>query len=255
MPRLTGRRYGRLNDDETVRRRSGWLIPLSIFAVTFALSAVMLLYYLAPRRDDLFNEQTSPTSRSDPIALTVAGSRFHIPANYLMYKSSRSGGDRKRVALFALLPDLDGWSNWAADAFDNEGPDSRVVYLTLHQDQVGLKEVDRLNRVQLDYVVDRKGRAGPYGLTQYEFRADTGYRGDELLVGQTEHGPVVLRCVKLSPQVPNPSCLREMLVAPGVSVSIRFKRSHLPEWLDIATRIDKLMAKFRDQPGRAAAGK
>lgn len=236
---------GRLNDDETVRRHSGWTIPLSLFAVTAALSAGLLLYYLRPSAPSLFKEQAAPTSRSDLVALSVNGRPFRIPANYLMYDSARTGGEHREIALFALLPDLSGWSNWAADEFAGNTPDSRVVYLTIRQDRLGLKEADKLARVYSDYVADRRGTDGPYGLRQYAFRADSGYRSDDLFVGQTEAGPVLLRCVKVAPEVPSPSCLRETLVAPGVSLAIRFKRAHLSEWRDIAARTDKLIANFR----------
>ena len=235
---------GRLNDDETVRRRSGWLIPMSVFGVTFVLSAVFLLYYLAPRGDSLFNEQAMPTSRSDVVTVSVNGRPFHIAANYLMYDSARSGGEHGEIAVFALLPDLSGWSNWAADAFASNAADSDVVFLTLHKDRFGVKESDKMVRVYSDYLADRTGRDGPYGLRQYAFREDTGYRGEDLFVGQTDGGPVVLRCVRLAPEVPSPSCLRETPLGHGVSLTLRFKRAHLEAWRDIAAKTDKLVASF-----------
>ncbi len=240
---------GRLNDDETVRRRSGWLIPLSVFGVTFVLSGVLLLFYLAPRGNTLFHEQAEPSSRSDLVALTVGGVALRIPANYLMYDSARTGGVRNDVALFALLPDLSGWSNWAADAFASNAEDSDVVYLTIKA-KPSLSEADKLKRVWPDYLVDRLGSDGPFGLHHYAFRQDTGYRSEELFVGATTSGPVVLRCVKQSPQVPSPSCLRETQLTRGVTLSVRFKRVHLDAWRDITAKIDKLVASFR-KPGGA----
>jgi hypothetical protein len=239
---------GRLNDDETVRRRSGWLIPLSVFGVTFALSAAFLFFYLAPRGEGLFNEQAAPTSRSDLVALTVGGLAFRIPANYLIYDSARTGGTRAEAALFALLPDLSGWSNWAADAFASNAEDSDVVYLTIKA-KASLSEADKLKRVWPDYLADRRGDDGPYGLHRYTFRRDTGYRNEELFVGQTDAGPVVLRCVKQSPEVPSPSCLRETQLARGVTLSMRFKRAHLDTWRDITAKADKLIASFRKPAG------
>jgi hypothetical protein len=239
----------RLNDDETVRRRSGWLLPLSVFGVTFVLSAGLLLFYLAPRGDGLFNEQASPTSRGDPVALTIGGRAFRIPANYLIYDSARTGGTRSEIAMFALLPDLTGWSNWAAEAFTSNAEDSDVVYLTLKA-KTSLSEADKLKRVWPDYLADRRGSDGPYGLRRYTFRKDTGYRSEELFVGQTATGPVVLRCVMLSPEVPSPSCLRETLLAPGLTLSIRFKRAHLDTWRDIAASVDKLIAAFGEATGK-----
>jgi hypothetical protein len=233
------------DDDETVRKRSAWWFPLGVFVVTFILSAMFLLLYLAPTAPSLFEEQVAPTSRSDTISLKVHGRDFHIPANYFIYASARQGGERRDVELFALLPGMSGWSNWSADQFASNAPDSKIVFLSLRKERVGLSEPDRLKRVYLGYVADPRGRPGPYGLRQFSFRSDSGYHAEDLFVGETEKGPVVMRCVQLSHDVPSPNCLRDLLVAPGVSLSYRFKRSHLAEWQEIGTNIDMLMASFR----------
>jgi hypothetical protein len=244
MVRHFGRQPARMNDDETLRKRSGWLIPLSVFGVTFVLSAMILLYYLAPTSASLFTEEAAPTSRSDLISLKVGGRSLRIPANYLIYDSARSGGERATVALYALLPDFSGWSNWAANDFSDNTAESRVVYLTVREDRLSLKEADKLARVYRDYLAHRNGTPGPNGLTQYAFRADSGYRNEDLFVGTNGGAPVVLRCVQRSDTVPSPSCLREVLLAPGVSLAIRFKRTQLESWQKIAVKSDALIASF-----------
>ena len=92
--------------DDTIRQRSGWLIPVGVFAVTAVLSAMVLLFYLAPTPASFIEEHPAPTSRTDPITLSVNGVAFTIPANYILYKSARQGGPRKDVALIALLSRL-----------------------------------------------------------------------------------------------------------------------------------------------------
>ncbi len=236
------------DDDETIKKHSGWLIPLAVFVVTFALSAMFLLLYLAPSAPSLFEEQVVPTSRSDIISLSVHGRTFHIPANYLQYASARQGGERREIALFALVPGMSGWSNWNAQTFTGNAPDSPVIFLFIRNEKIGLTETDRFNRVYMGYFSTPHGEPGPYGLTQYRFRVDSGYKNEDLYVGETASGPMVLRCVRLGPQVPSPSCLRDMLIAPGVSLSYRFKRSHLPQWQEIGDGVDKLIASFR-KPG------
>jgi hypothetical protein len=231
-------------DDETIRKRSGWLIPLGVLVVTFLLSAMFLLLYLAPSAPSLFEEQISPTSRTDAIRLRVHGRTFHVPANYLEYESARQGGDRKEVALFALIPEMSGWSNWEAQSFAGNAPDSGVVYLLIRDERLGLTEAERFQRVYLGYVTNPHGVAGPYGLRQYEFREDSGYHNEDLFVGETAKGPMVLRCVRIAADVPSPSCLRDMLIAPGVSLSYRFKRAHLSEWQQIGDGVDRLIASF-----------
>jgi hypothetical protein len=241
-----------IDDDETIHKRSAWLIPLGVFVITFALSAVFLLLYLAPNAPGLFEEQVSPTSRSDIIHLRVHGRAFYIPADYLEYASTRQGGDRHEVALFALLPDMTGWSNWEAQTFAGNAPDSPVVFLLIRDEKINLSEADRLRRVYLGYVTDPRGEAGPYGLREFTFRQDSGYHDEDLYVGETAKGPVVLRCVRLGPEVPSPSCLRDLLIAPGVSLSYRFKRAHLAKWREIGDNVDKLISSFEKLPAKAS---
>jgi len=236
------------DDDETIRKRSGWLIPLGVFLVTFALSAIFLLLYLAPSAPSLFQEQISPTSRGDIIALKVHGHRFYIPANYLEFESARQGGEHREIALFALLPEMEGWSNWEAQTFTGNGADSPIVNMLIRDDKVNLAEADRLQRVYKGYLTDPRGRPGPFGLTQFEFRADSGYRNEDLFVGETSNGQMVLRCVRLAPEVQNPSCLRDISIARNVSLSYRFKRAHLSKWREISENIDKLVASFAKAP-------
>ena len=233
------------DDDETIRKRSGWLIPLGVFLVTFVLSALFLLIYLAPNAPNLFVEQLSPTSRSDIITLKVGGRALHIPANYLEYESARQGGERREIALYALLPEMSGWSNWNAQTFTDNSADSPVVEMRIRQDDLNLSEADRLQRVYMAYVLNPRGTEGPYGLRQYAFRGDSGYHNEDLFVGQTDTGLLVMRCVRLGPDVTSPNCMRDMPVARGVSLFYRFKRAHLSKWREIDDGIAKLIVSFK----------
>jgi len=236
------------DDDETIRKRSGWLIPLGVFLVTFALSAMFLLIYLAPSAPSLFEEQVSPTSRSDIIALKVNGHSFYIPANYLEYESARQGGDRREIALFAMLPDLSGWSNWDAQTFSDYSARSPIVEIRIRQDDLNLSESDRLDRVYMGYVENARGTEGPYGLKQYAFLQNSGYHDEDLLVGQTSNGILVMRCARLGPNVTSPNCTRDMPVARGVSLFYRFKRARLNHWREIADSMNSLIASFEKRP-------
>jgi len=240
--------------DGTIRKRSGWLLPLGVFLVTLALSALVLLYYLAPSAPNFLEEQVSPTSRTDIVALRVQNLKLWIPANYLQFESSRQGGEQKEVALFALLPDMTGWSNWDSTTFAGNPADSPVVYMLIRDERVNLSEADRLSRIYMAYVTDPKGKPAEFGLTQYTFKENSGYRNEDLFVGQTSTGPAVLRCVRFSPEVPSPSCLRDMPVAQNVSLSYRFKRAHLSQWNDIGQGISNLLAAFKKPPKQQTAG-
>ena len=52
-------------------------------------------------------------------------------------------------------------------------------------------------------------------------------------------------CVRLSQDVPSPSCLRDERIGKNIALSYRFKRTHLADWRDIAAGVDTLVASFR----------
>ena len=86
-------------------------------------------------------------------------------------------------------------------------------------------------------------------MTQFTFRDDSGYRGEDLFVGQMNGKPIVMRCVRFSQNVANPSCLRDVRLTKGVALSYRFKRALLSRWQDIATGVDALAQSFRHPKG------
>jgi hypothetical protein len=120
--------------------------------------------------------------------------------------------------------------------------------MLIHDDAIMLSEHDWLERIYMPYVANPKGAPGPFGLTQYAFRRDSGYHGEDLFVGQGAHGPIVIQCVRLSLQVTNPACHRELPIAHGVVLGYRFKRTHLSKWREIGDSVEKLVLSFRTKP-------
>lgn len=230
--------------DRTLRERSGWLIPLAVFIVTAALSAFFLALYLAPPPTSLIEEHPSPTPRTDRVRLTVGGLALAIPANYLPYANAQQGGDRTLVELYTKYPGFQGFSELQSKTFAGNGVDSPIIYILIRKDGFNLDESERLQRIYMSYVEPGAQRPGPYGLTQYAFRDDSGYRNEDLFVGNTAHGPVVMRCVRFSAQVTNPSCVRDMPIANGVALSYRFKRTYLPDWRQLAQGVVGLIRSF-----------
>ena len=68
--------------------------------------------------------------------------------------------------------------------------------------------------------------------------------GPYMFVGMTESGAIVLLCTKLAPGVAAPSCLRDMPLGEGLSLSYRFRRAHLAEWRKIDSGIRARVASF-----------
>ena len=189
-------------------------------------------------------EQPSPTSDTSVVRLTVHGLALAVPSNDLVFHSAREGGEQKDVAMYALLPNFQGYSDAEAQSFSSNAPDSPVIYLLLREDRLNLTESERLQKIYLNYVAHPQGAPGPFGLTQYTFRDDSGYRGEDLFVGQTPKGIALYRCVRFSQDVPSPSCLRDTRLAHGVALSYRFKRAYLAHWREVGDGADAFVHAF-----------
>jgi len=233
------------------KQRSVWLIPLGVFVVTAALSALVLAYYFAPTPPELVTEHASPIEDTHRIPIGVGSMGFRIPANYVLFASDRKGGKRTNVRMAAFLTDLRGYSASESQALGANPPDSEVVYLSLREERFNVSEKDRIERIYMPQVVSRAGAAGPFGLKQYTFKPSTGYRDDDLLIGDSEAGPVALRCTRPSQVAPSPNCLRETLLGPKTTLTYRFKRAHLENWKDIDKGVRELIASFVRKPQRA----
>ena len=230
-------------EQSEIHQHSGWLIPLGVGLVILALCGLFLLYDLRPGIG-LFRN-VSPTANAQAVKLVVQGISFTIPGNYLDSRSSRRGGDVDVVALSALLPDMRGYSADEAGLFLSNAPDSPVVHLILRGDTDSLSGADRLARIYLPYVSAPQGAAGEFGLTRYTFRDGTGYERNDLYVGDSGQGPLLLLCERPAQDLPSPNCLAiDHPVAQGVTLSYRFKRAQLSGWRDIAKGVDRVVANF-----------
>ena len=232
------------DSDDGVRQHSGWLIPITVFIVTAGISALFLLFYLVPNPTSFIEEHPAPTLRTDPISFTLGRLRLVVPANYIVYRNARSGGTRKDLALFTTYPDFRGYTAGEAQTFADNSSESPIIYILLRDEVMNLSEAERLQRIYMTYVTDAAGKPGPFGLTQYTFRDDTGYRGEDLFVGRLDDNLVVLRCVRFRRNVPSPSCLRDRRVKKGVAMTYRFKRANLGSWREIDQGVDRLIANF-----------
>lgn len=225
---------------EEAHGHSGWLIPLGLVCAILLLSGLFLGWYLRPGP-----RIAQATDKATMVDLTVGGVAFAIPANFITSPAARNGGAQGSVALAALFPSWQGYSDADARLFAGNAPDSPVIRLTLRGNAGNLSAADRLARIYLPYVTDDKGAGGPFELTRYGFRPDSGYARNELFVGHAA-APVLLLCERDAPDLPSPNCIAaERPIADGVTLSYRFKRAYLARWREMAAGADALMRKFQ----------
>jgi hypothetical protein len=234
---------GRVGEEGEIHQHSGWLIPLLVMAVIVVLCAALLIYYMRPFA--LGRNGTAPfrDSRASAaiVPLNVGGLSLRVPLRYIESGAAPTAGPRAVVALAAALPDMRGYSEDEAPLFAGNAADSPLVHLLIRA-RNGLGTQDRLQRVYMPYIANPMGDAGPFGLTHYAFRLQTGYGRDDLYAGNG----LLLLCERPAQDLPSPNCLTiDRPIAPGVSLSYRFKRAQLSSWRVINAGVDRLVADFR----------
>ena len=228
-----------------IEEHSGWWAPLAVAAAVVLLSLFVLVYYFVPNPVSLIEERPSPSARVDRVFVRVGGQAFIIAANYLVFASARKGGARREIDIAASLPDFRGYSDAERFLFGASGSTSPIVHIKIREEPYAVEEAARLARVYLAQVVDPRGTQGPFALTQYQFRDDSGYRGENLFVGRDAGALVTMLCEKLAVDVPSPNCLRDYPLGSGAALSYRFKRARLSKWRDIARGVNRLVASFQ----------
>ena len=223
-----------------IHQHSGWLIPLGLGIVILVLCGAVLLYDLRPAA--LFRNN-APSADASFVGLSLRGVHLSVPGNYLDSRASRRGGDVDVVTLSALLPNLRGYSAADAALFLNNAADSPVVHLILRGDTNSLTAADRMARIYVPYMTDPKGTSGEFNLIHYIFRDGTGYERSDLYGGNQGAGLLLLLCERPAQDLPSPNCLAiDRPVAPGVTLSYRFKRAQLAHWQEIDAGVDHLVA-------------
>ncbi len=229
-----------------IHRHSGWLIPLAFVLALVALSGLFLLWFLRPGP-----RYGAPGGNDVLVKISMQGLRLAVPANYISAASARGGGEQRMLALAALFPDMRGYSERDADLFAGNAPDSAVIHLLLRSDPNSLDAAERLGRVFMPTIADPKGEAGPFGLTHYILRPDSGYSRNDLFLGETPTGTLLFLCERAQPDLPSPNCVATARPpVKNLSFSWRFKRAFLSDWQRIAIAVDSLMAKLRQDQSR-----
>ncbi|MDB5740951.1 MAG: hypothetical protein JWP16_1991 [Alphaproteobacteria bacterium] len=225
---------------EEMHGHSGWLIPFALAFAILLLSGLFLGWYLRPGP----RPAAAPTGKSNLVHLTVRGTAFVIPANYIENASARAGGEQDGLALAALFPSWRGYSDADARLFQGNAPDSPVIHLSLRRDASNLDAVARLNRIYKLYIETQS--AGPFELTQYRFRADSGYEQNDLFAGSGPDGLLLLLCERAASELASPNCVAvDRPLARTLSLSWRFKRAYLARWREMAGGADALVSKFK----------
>ncbi len=233
------------SNDELVRERPAWILPVLVFLGVLTFSGAFLYYYFGPTPGELLGLDPRASSASGEVEAIIGNTRFLIPENYTRYPSQRGGGRIAAVDMHALLPGLEPYSSERQDSFADNSAASDVIYFSLSESAAPLNSTRRLKDIYSKYLETTEPAEGPDGLQLFPFRADSGYADQDLLVGKdAEERMVLLLCERQTPLIESPNCSRSLLLGPDLELSYRYKRNHLDDWREIDGAVAELVAAF-----------
>ena len=228
----------------TLKRRRGsgrspLLAPLTVFAAAVAFAALYVAYVLWPRWPD------APVALDAPsLPIVVSGTAFNVEPAAIRMSVQRRPGAHERVDLSYLWPSLmppdPAVKPGVGAAID---PNERL-FVTIASGEATLPLMERVQTIYPRYLV-AEPVAGPPGLTFRGFRDDTPYQGEVLVFESNAPEHFLARCSRKG-VINSGVCLMERRLG-NADVTLRFPREWLANWQEVASNIDKLIARLHPE--------
>ena len=238
---------GNQSGDELVRERPAWIIPALVLIGVLTFSGAFLYYYFGPTPGEILGMDPRASGAAGNIEVIVGNKRFLVPEHYTRYPSQRSGGRQPALDMHALLPELAPWSPDRQAEFNDNSARSDVVYFSLRESMTPLNSARRFKTIYSKYLGAAAPEAGPDGLQIFHFNDESGYAGQDLLVGKdAEDRMTLILCDRRSALVESPNCSRSLLLGPNLELDYRYKREHLDDWREIDAAVMDLVQGFEN---------
>jgi hypothetical protein len=225
----------------TVKRRRGTgrsplLAPVTVLAAAVAFAAVYVAYILWPRWPE------APVMLDAPsLPIVVSGTAFNVEPAAIRMRVQRRPGAHERVDLSYLWPSLVPPDPALKSTVGVPVDPNERLFVTIASGETTLPLMERVQTIYPRYLV-AEPVAGPAGLTFRAFRDDTPYQGEDLVFDSNTPEQFLARCSRRG-VINSGVCLVERRVG-DADVTLRFPREWLANWQDVASSIDKLIARL-----------
>lgn len=220
--------------------RSLLMLPFAVFLGVMVLAASFVGYVLWPRWP------APPVARDAPsLPIVIGNVTFNVPPAAIRRAVQRKPGTQERLDLVFLWPSL-APPLTVAEAATHDAPEPagalERIFVTIAAGEGGLAPLERVKTIYTRYM-ESKPAPGPNGLIMLPFRADTPYRGEDLIYAADAPERFFLRCTKQVGPTPG-TCLHERRIG-AADITLRFPRDWLDDWRNVAAAGDRLIAKLQ----------
>ena len=161
-------------------------------------------------------------------------------ANQIRYPEQRRGGIANRLDLYALWPDMEGFTEATRAAFNNTAPGKKLLFLSFEPRTLSRDMSGRLDPIYRK-MISGDGQALSNGLFRYKLPESAGFIDEYLLVGAVSAGKMfVARCLgDENAGSILASCDRDIHVGDDLVMMTRFPSSLLADWKLLDASLDK----------------
>lgn len=224
------------------RRRRGFLLPPFALLVGLALfGGSFIAYVLWPTWPGAPAPMNAPT-----LPITIEGVLFEVPPGAIRAAVQRHPGPHERIDLAFEWPSLtppppDGAPQAQPPEASESANATGRLFVTIAPLGPVLPPKERLRSIYPRYV-QAAASAGADGLAILPFRADSPYRGEDLVYFAETPERFFARCTRKSGVVAG-NCIVDRDIGSAV-VTLRFARDWLNDWRGVAAGFDRLMAQL-----------
>ncbi len=216
------------------------MVVLAISAVVFIFSAIAYLV------GNIAN-QVGYSPNTSIRRIIIGNDVVDIPGNVIRFARQRDVATLNRVDLYYLWPSFEGFSESKRDAFlAHSTPAQNLIFASLENRKM---RDDMSGRFKTIYskLLENGPIASEAGLVFQNLAPKSGYSGEELHYERGGGTPYVVRCQRVDEHTTTPTCLRDVNIGKGLSLSYRFSRKLLPRWRALENTLRNITASYLAQ--------
>ncbi len=212
---------------------------LKVFAVFAAMAVLSALISIGGRYVGGSIALGGHTEDQTLREIVIGNNVLVVQSNAIRFESERRDGVAAGLHLYLKWPEMKGYRADLRDDFNNAGGARNILFLTFEPRMMSRDMTGRLEPIYRSLVRD-PGRAGPAGLTFYDFIEKSGYMDEMLVVGPEApgSGTFTARCLTgAAAEQSLAGCERDVFVGDDLALVYRFPSSLLADWRGIDAAI------------------
>jgi hypothetical protein len=213
-------------------------LPVAVVLAATCLALGYVAHVLWPRWPDPPVALNAPT-----LPIVISGVVFNVPPAAIRVALQRHAGTQERIDLVYLWPSLTPPDPNARPGPAALSPDGDRVFVTITASEGTLAPAERLRSIYPRYF-EAQSTSAPEGLTLIKFQDASPYRGEDLAFESVAPEHFLARCTRTSDRAARSLCLAERRIG-NAEITVRFPSRWLPDWRNVADRIDRLLRDLR----------